>query len=250
MKIAESVISIMMVTYNRLELTKQTITNIYETVKTPFEFVIIDNASTDGTIEYLNELNKQYNNIHLKFNKINKGIGWGRSQALLLADTLNTEWYVTIDNDVLFHSGWLDECIEILTHNKHFGAIGVSFEPTVYPIIKSNGYEFEYKSKGNLGTACMVFHKSLHKMIGFFNTTFDKYAHEDADWGNRVVFAGLKLGYIKTHGTHIGEGVNDQGTYREFKNKQHQDNLQKYYKDYTLYASGKKSLYIPFKDNE
>lgn len=244
------IISIMMVTYNRLELTKQTVANIYETVKTPFEFVIIDNASTDGTIEYLNELNKQYDNIHLKFNKINEGIGYGRSQCLLLADTLDTDWYVTIDNDILLHSGWLDECIEILKHNKHFGAIGVSFEDKIYPLTTSNGYEFEYKAKGNLGTACMVFHKSLHKMIGFFTTEYGKYGLEDTSFGNRIIFAGLKLGYIKTHGTHLGSNENDVGPYREFKTKEHDSRLQQYYKDYGLYASGQKSLYIPFKERE
>ncbi len=218
------------------------------------ELIIIDNASTDGTIEYLNELNNKYDNkydnIHLKFNKINEGIGYSRSQAILLANKLDTEWYVTIDNDVLFHDGWLTECIDILKYNKHFGAIGVSFEQIVYPLIKSNGYEFEYKSKGNLGTACMVFNKSLHKMIGFFTTDFDRYAHEDADWGNRIIFAGLKLGYIKKHGVHIGEGINDQGEYREFKNQKHKENLNKYYQNYNLYASGQKSLYIPFKERE
>src|SRR6266581_1464359 len=243
------IVSIMMVTYNRLELTKQTVANIYETVKTPFEFIIIDNASTDGTIEYLNELNKQYDNIHLKLNLNNMGVATGRNQALLIADKLNTNWYVTIDNDVLFHDGWLNECIDILKANKHFGAIGVSFEDTIYPLTKSNGYEFEYKAKGNLGTACMVFHKSLHKMIGFFSTEYSKfYGLEDASFGNRIIFAGLKIGYIKTHGTHLGIGAADIGPYREFKTKEHNGHLQQYYSDYALYASGKKSLYIPFKD--
>lgn len=244
------VISIMMVTYNRLELTKQTVKNIYETVKVPFEFIIIDNASTDGTIEYLNELNKERDNVHLKFNKDNMGIGYSRSQALLIADTLKTDWYVTLDNDVMFHDGWLNECIQVLKLNKNMGAIGVSFEPTIYPLIKSNGCEFEYKAKGNLGTACMVFNKTLHKLIGFFTTDFSKYAHEDADWGNRIIFAGLKIGYIKTHGIHLGENENDTGAYREFKNQKHKENLSKYYENYNLYASGKKSLYIPFKEIE
>lgn len=244
------IISIMMVTYNRLHLTKQTVDNIYQTINKPFQFIIIDNNSTDGTIEYLNELNKQYDNVFIKFNNENYGIGKARNQCLKIADELNTEWYVTIDNDILLHDGWLIECIDILKHNKHFGAIGVSFEPTIYPIIKSNGYEFEHKSKGNLGTACMVFHKSLHKMIGFFATDYEKYAHEDADWGNRIIFAGLKIGYIKTHGIHLGEGDFDVGDYREFKNQKHKENLPKYYENYNLYASGKKSLYIPYKDKE
>ena len=158
---------------------------------------------------------------------------------------------LTIDNDVLFHDGWLDECIDILKANKHFGAIGVSFEDIIYPLIKANGYEFEYKAKGNLGTACMVFHKSLHKMLGFFSMDYSQfYGLEDSSWGNRIIFAGLKLGYLKTHGQHLGVGENDVGEYREFKTKEHDSHLQQYYKDYGLYASGQKSLYIPFKDTE
>lgn len=245
------VISIMMVTYNRLELTKQTVKNIYETVKTPFDFIIIDNASTDGTIEYLKELNKEYDNIHLKFNSTNCGISIGRNQSLVIANSLNTEWYVTIDNDVLFHNGWLNECIDVLKANKNFGAIGVSFEDVVYPLVKLNGYEFEHKAKGNLGTACMVFNKSLHKMIGFFSMDYSKfYGLEDTSFGNRIIFAGLKLGYIKTHGTHLGIGAQDIGPYREFKTTEHNKYLKQYYADYALYASGKKSLYIPFKEIE
>jgi len=245
------IVSIMMVTYNRLELTKQTVDNIYKTVKMPFEFIIIDNASTDGTTDYLFELLKTKDNVFVQFNKVNEGIARGRNSALLKADELKTEWYVTIDNDVLFHNGWLNECIDILKNNKHFGAIGVSFEDIIYPIIQSNGYEFEYKSKGNLGTACMVFHKSLHKMIGFFSVEYSKfYGIEDTNWGNRIIFAGLKIGYIKTHGVHLGVGAADVGEYREFKTKEHNDYLQQYYKDYALYASGKKSLYIPYKERE
>lgn len=243
------IVSIMMVTYNRLELTKQTVENIYNTVKIPFEFIIIDNASTDGTIEYLNELKINKDNIHLKFNSINRGIAIGRNQSLKIADDFNTEWYVTIDNDVLFHDGWLTECVDVLKDNKNFGAIGVSFEDVVYPIIKVKNHEIEFKSKGNLGTACMVFNKSLHKMIGFFSTEYKSlYGLEDTNFGNRIIFAGLKIGYVKTHGIHLGVGIADTGPYREFKTKEHDSHLEEYYKDYGLYATGKKSLYIGFKD--
>ena len=217
-------ISIMMITYNRLELTKQTIKNVYDTVNAPFNFIIIDNASTDGTIEYLNELAKEKNNIHLKFNTVNRGVANGRNQALLIADSLNTEWYATIDNDVLFHSGWLIECINVLKDNRNFGAIGVSFEDKIYQTLDVNRHRIEYKSRGNLGTACMVFNKSLHKLIGFFSTEYGSfYGLEDTNFGNRIIFAGLKIGYILTHGTHLGVGANDQGEYREFKTKQHNE---------------------------
>lgn len=243
-------ISVMMVTYNRLELTKQTVENLYNTIHEPFNFIIVDNNSTDETVEYLNKLNKEKNNIHLKLNNTNRGIAIGRNQALLIANKLNTNWYVTIDNDVLLPEGWLDECINILKANRGFGSIGVSFENTIYPIIKSNEYEFEYKARGNLGTACTVFPKSTHQLIGFFSTEYGIYGLDDTNFFNRVIFAGLKIGYIKTHGIHLGEGEFDTGPYREFKTKQHDENLPKYHKDYSLYSSGKKSIYISYKEVE
>ena len=46
---------LLMVTYNRLELTKQTLDSIFKNTKTPFELVIVDNASTDGTVEFLKD---------------------------------------------------------------------------------------------------------------------------------------------------------------------------------------------------
>jgi len=88
-------------------------------------------------------------------------------------------------------------------------------------------------------------------MIGFFSSEYKNfYGLEDANWGNRVIFAGLKIGYIKIHGIHLGVGTADIGEYREFKTREHDSNLPKYYKDYALYASGQKSLYIPFKEEE
>ena len=43
------------VTYNRLELTKRAIESYMETVTVPHQFIPIDNASTDGTREWLDK---------------------------------------------------------------------------------------------------------------------------------------------------------------------------------------------------
>lgn len=239
---------LMMVTYNRLELTKQTINSLYSTVYRDFDLVIVDNGSSDGTFEYLTGLAKERNNIHLKFNKENKGIAVGRNQGLKMAEELGAEFLSTIDNDVLFPDNWLDKCIDILIANTNYAMIGVSFEPTVYPIVNLNSYEFERKPKGNLGTACMVFNKKLLKLVGYFTTEYAAYGEEDADYGMRVRATGLQLGYIKEHGQHIGEGENDVGEYREFKDECRKKNLALFYQNCRDYMSGKKPIYIPFKE--
>lgn len=245
---AQEIKSLMMVTYNRLPLTKQTVDNIYDRTQ-DFEFVIVDNGSTDGTVDYLQDLAKNNPNIHLIINTKNKGIAIGRNQALKKAVDIGTNWFCTIDNDVLLPENWLDNCIDILKANKNYAMIGVNFEDVDYPIVELNGYTFQSKPKGNLGTACIVFNATLHKMIGYFNTEYSRfYGLEDSDAGMRVRVLGFKMGYIKDRGIHLGVNEHDTGAYREFKTKEHQDNLAKFNENCAAYVQRKKPIYIPYRD--
>jgi GT2 family glycosyltransferase len=242
--------TIMMVTYNRLDLTKQTLSSLMKTANHPFNLVIVDNGSVDGTSEYLTDLEKSYtiDNFHIILLPENKGIAVGRNIALKKADELNTKWYCTIDNDVEMPDGWLQECIDILENNKGFGAIGVNMENLSYPIVNRGGLQFQEKPQGNLGTACMVFRKQVHQMIGFFTTEYGKYGEEDADFGMRIRVAGFKMGYIACMGTHLGADEEDTSEYRSFKTKQHTDNLALFKQNCAQYAQRTKSLFIPYKD--
>jgi GT2 family glycosyltransferase len=242
--------TLMMVTYNRLELTKQTLGSLYFNLEErPFNLVIVDNGSTDGTVKFLKEfIEKNNSKIFATFLPENKGIAVGRNIALRKANELNTKWYCTIDNDVLMPKGWLQECINILETNKNFGAIGVNMEDVKYPLITTNGFTFQNKPQGNLGTACMVFSRQLHQMIGYFTTEYGKYGEEDADFGMRARVAGFNLGYIECMGTHIGSDEKDNNPYREFKTKQHNDNLALFRQNCAMYAQRRKSLFVPYKD--
>lgn len=255
--------TLMMVTYNRLELTKETLNSLLHADPKPgrnYNLVIVDNGSTDGTIEYLQELEesvrdkengKWYPYLHrvdVIYLPENKGIAVGRNVALKRAVELGTKWFCTIDNDVKMPIDWLQECVEVLEANKSWGAIGVNFEPAPYPIISRGGYSFQDKPAGNLGTACMVFRKQVQQMLGYFTTEYGLYGEEDADFGMRARVAGFKLGYLKEMGTHLGEGEQDAGEYRDFKTKQHADNLALFQRNCALYAQRKKPLFVPYKD--
>lgn len=241
--------TMMMVTYNRLDLTKQTLNSLWETTKEPFQLVVVDNGSSDGTIEYLQNMQKTAPmKMHIVPLQENQGIAVGRNIALREANKLGTKWFCTIDNDVKMPDGWLGECVDILTSNKGYGAIGVNMEITnIYPLVTKGGFKFQDKPQGNLGTACMVFRKQLHQMIGYFTTEYGMYGEEDADFGMRARVAGFKLGYIERMGTHIGADEDEKSEYRKFKTKQHADNLALFRKNCALYAQRKKALYIPFK---
>lgn len=243
--------SLMMVTYNRLELTKQTLADLLQTTDYPFELILVDNASQDGTPDFLKQFCEEnckpesyFKKFTIQLNTENKGIAIARNQCLLLAQG---EWLSTLDNDVLLPRGWLTECIDICTKNPKYGMVGVNFENVAYPIVKLNGKEFQRKPKGNLGTACTVFHRKFHKLLGFFNTEYGLYGEEDSDLGMRARVVGFELGYHKENGRHLGEGANDVGPYRDFKTTSHQQNLAKFNENCRLYVTGKKPIYISFK---
>jgi glycosyltransferase involved in cell wall biosynthesis len=251
----DDVVVLMMITYNRLELTKKTLELLDNRTKSNFRLVVVDNGSTDGTVEYLKKMRLAYamwpclKIMDLILLSENKGIAIGRNIALKKADELNAKWYCTLDNDVEMPDGWLDECIDILEKNKSYGAIGVNFEGKQYSLIEKNGCKFQDKPAGNLGTANMVFRKQLHQMIGFFNTEYGRlYGLEDSDFGMRARAAGFKLGYIERMGIHLGDDSGEDSEYRRFKTKQHDEMVDVFKKNCGLYMNGKKPIYIPFKE--
>lgn len=244
--------TLMMVTYNRLELTKKTLNYLFKNDPgVDYNLVIVDNGSSDGTVGFLDDIkcNERLKKIIIVKLPENKGIAIGRNIALKEANKLNTIWYSTIDNDVLLPKNWLYNCIEVLRKNPTYGMMGVNFESQSFPIVKLNGdFEIQNKPRGNLGTACTVFHKRFHQMLGFFNTEYGLYGEEDADMGMRARAVGFKLGYIKENGVHLGEGEQDVGEYRKFKTKCHQNNLSQFNKNARAYFSKQKQFYIPFKE--
>lgn len=243
--------SVMMVTYNRLELTKQTLDCLFANTDYPFNLIVVDNASSDGTADFIYSYcgdkigtSEHFKGFKVQRNEQNLGIAVGRNQALQMAED---EWLATIDNDVWLPKSWLTECISILSQNSKYGMIGVNMESKSYPLIKVGNLEWQNKHQGNLGTACAVFNRSLHKLVGYFNTEYGLYGEEDADFGMRVRVVGFRMGYIKENGRHLGEGEMDKGEYREFKTSSHQKNLAKFNENCRAYVSKRKPIYIPFK---
>lgn len=243
--------SIMLVTYNRLELTKRTLDNLFANAKYPFRLIIVDNGSTDGSKEWLKELEKNIPQesgciaYEPHFNETNLGIARGRNIGLHLADKHEDRWMATMDNDIEAPEGWLAECIDIMKANSNF-VIGVNMEQRPYPLKTLGANTFQVKPMGNLGTACMVFPRTLHDKIGHFNEDYAMYAHEDADFGFRTRMAKFQLGYIKQLGNHFGIGDLDQGEYRIFKDAHVKANLPRYMINCHKYRSGQKPIYIPY----
>ena len=245
--------SIMFVTFNRINFTQRMLESFFKNTTSPYHLIIVDNGSTDETKNYLSTIAHSHTvwpacqGVELLFNENNKGIAIGRNQCLKIAAQFNDDYLSTLDNDIELPVNWLEDCLDIIKANPNF-AIGMNMEGSSYPTSTINGKTFQVKPDGNLGTACTVFSKNLHKGIGYFCTEYGQYGEEDADFFFRARMLGYKMGYLPQMGTHFGEGPEDTGPYREFKTKQHTDNLAKFQKNCHAYRNGSKPYFIKFSE--
>lgn len=245
------VTSLMVCTYNRLDLTKQMIKSVFDNTNMPFRLIIIDNGSSDGTQEWLQSINSKLNinclDVIIHQNSQNKGIAIGRNQGLLIANKYNDSFLCTLDNDVVLPPKWLEESVNFVNSNPKF-CIGINYENEKYQIQNINGFNVEVKPMGNLGTATMLFHRELHNKIGYFITEYGLYSCEDSDWGWRARLAGYKMAYLNIQGKHLGEGLNDIGEYRDFKTQAHLKVSPIFIASCREYSLGQRSIYINYSE--
>ena len=98
-------VTVATITFNRLEYTRRMLESIERYAQMPYELLVIDNASEDGTREFLAELAAQRPNLRVVHNRRN--VGKGRA-LLQIRDMLHNGLLVFLDNDVeLLSNYWL-----------------------------------------------------------------------------------------------------------------------------------------------
>ncbi|WP_455265950.1 glycosyltransferase family 2 protein [Phascolarctobacterium sp.] len=95
-------ISIIMATYNAENTIGQAITSVIQQTYTDFELIIINDCSTDRTVDVINEFVKKDARIRLINNSKNMGVSYTRKHGL---DEAKGSWIAILDSDDL----WLPE---------------------------------------------------------------------------------------------------------------------------------------------
>ncbi|ENO1850498.1 glycosyltransferase [Vibrio vulnificus] len=89
-------ISVYITTRNRQEMLKRAVKSVLQQSLPPYEIIIVDDASTDGTAEYVRELKKNFSSVIYIKNEKCEGAQSCRNKALNVA----TGFYITgLDDD-------------------------------------------------------------------------------------------------------------------------------------------------------
>jgi GT2 family glycosyltransferase len=131
-------VSILMVTYNNLDLTRLCLASLQRYAgRVPFEIIVVDNASHDGTPEWLRGVETRgLLPLSLVLNDDNRGFAAANNQAAARA---RGEVLVFLNNDCVVTPGWLDTLVAHLGRDRSLGLIG--------PVTNSGG-----NAEAQLGT--------------------------------------------------------------------------------------------------
>lgn len=213
-------VSIIMLTFNQLELTKQCLESLDKYTVFPWELIVVDNGSTDGTPDYLEKYRKNLKaDMQCIFNKENRAFSKANNQGIKLAVG---DYILLLNNDVILTQKWLERLITCIEGFPKTGLAGpctniASGAQRIVP-----GYDdirdlhkfaagFSMKNTGRwidchrLNAFCLLIKREIIDNVGLLDERFGPGGYEDYDYCLRVRQAGYKImlaGDVYVH--HIG----------------------------------------------
>jgi len=170
--------------YNSVEYTKLCVDSMVKNGTPLDRLVVIDNGSTDQTRDYLQTLNLGGR----IFNTQNLGCGVAWNQGAL---TLQSEWSIIMNNDVLVSPHWIENLIGTA---EHLGLKIIS--PAL--IEGSLDYDFEAFERtssskmkdvhriGGKHAVCLAIHESVWLDVGYFQPVPKLLGFEDTLFFNKL----------------------------------------------------------------
>ena len=208
-------VSIVIPTLNGLRYLKQAMDSVQKHTKWPFEVVVVDDASQDGTQEYL--LHQAEYTMDGQYLRNEENMGFAASNNLGV-QVAKGNFLCFLNNDTIVTDGWLTAMMNVFSEEKAVGAVGARL---IHPgtgtiqhagIVRlSSGMPdhihfkrraedplvMERKQYFAVTGACMVVPKQLFLGLGGFDEGYWN-GWEDMDLCQKIHRAGYRIYYEPT----------------------------------------------------
>jgi GT2 family glycosyltransferase len=221
---ADPIISICILTYKACEFLKNCLVSIYQQSSVlPFEVIVVDNHSMDGTLEMLRN---EFPAVRWVENQCNDGYTRPMNQALQMA---SGQYLVQLNPDTIIHPGAIDTLVDFMRSHPDAGIVTpkvLNRDGTLQKQCRRSaarpwdtftyfsglarrypknpryaGYLMTYLDEDEVNEveavsgSCMMIRRETIDQIGFLDELFFAY-QEDADFCFRARKAGWKIYYV------------------------------------------------------
>jgi GT2 family glycosyltransferase len=224
-------LSVLVVNYNGGEMLSDCLRSVYETVETfSFEVIVVDNASSDGSVE---AAGSEFPDVIFIMNDFNNWFTGATNQAI---EASRGEYLLCLNPDTVCHEGAIDSLVEFMKRHPSAGIAGPrllngdgSLQPSCRKFLKSrylvlkhllpwrilpNGWRrrvvLEYWDHGSTEPvdwiigACLLARREAVEAVGLKDEGFPMF-HEETDWCYRMKAGGWETWFLHTAEiTHFG----------------------------------------------
>lgn len=200
-------VACLFLTLNRSELSLKCINQNFFNAGISADVFLIDNGSEDANYTAVVDA---YPFAAVRAFDYNVGIASAINAGIELADGYDA--IITLANDILMPAGWLAKMVEYAGKIDRSGMIGIHCVESLPPVTELGVHEI-FTPFGNV-----MIPRAALDAAGKFNTEYDPYGMQDADYAYRL----NKLGFISYYlpglaSEHIGADTGQDSAYRQMK---------------------------------
>ena len=201
--------SVIVLTHNALDYTRACLRSVLEHTDPRHELILVDNGSSDDTVDHLQQVALSRPGSRVILNKENLGFAAGNNQGLALS---RGKHMVLLNSDAVVTAGWLERLVEAAERNPRAGLLGavtnnisgmqklssVDYdESTLAGLAEfasgcASGYDGQVERTLRLTGFCLLVKRELLARIGGLDERFGRGNYEDNDYCLRAHLAGYE----------------------------------------------------------
>jgi len=205
-------VAVVVLNWNRRDMLLDCLNHIRKLNYSVYQIIVVDNASTDGSVE---AVRANFPDVDLIVNKTNLGAIEGKNTGLRKALKSPVEYIYMVDNDIVADSESLRELVHVAENDGNVGLVGtIMYDHSKPDTILSAGGIIDFtqnvsrgrgvnkKDKGQfnrvedvdfLWGGALLARRAVLEEVGLFDPGYIGYWFEDTDLSMRVKKAGYKI---------------------------------------------------------